>query len=323
MKKIILALIVLALIGVGVWQNIALQKATTPGIAEVNGRLNLNRLDIATLYAGRVDEILVNEGDEVQQGQSLVRLSTSQIDTQILQIKAKQQQARDAVARISAEQEAAQQQFKLAQLELNNAQKLRKDNLISTTELARFQTQYAATLAKVNAIKASAAEIQSGIEQADAQLAQVQDMYDDFTIKAPIQGRIEYKIAEPGTVIPAGGKVMSLLDPSDVYLNIFLPSHQSNPLKIGDEARIKIEGIDAIFPASIQFIAAEAQFTPKSVETQEERSKLMFKVKLVVPKEIAQQYTGLFKGGMTALGYVKYDSQAAWADSLNIALPPR
>lgn len=93
MKKFLIALVVLALIGIGVWQNITLQKNTLEGISEVNGRLNLNRLDIASLYAGRVQEILVNEGDDVTTGQSLVKLSTSQVDAQILQIKAKKQQA--------------------------------------------------------------------------------------------------------------------------------------------------------------------------------------------------------------------------------------
>lgn len=321
MKKFLIALVVLALIGIGVWQNITLQKNTLEGISEVNGRLNLNRLDIASLYAGRVQEILVNEGDDVTAGQSLVKLSTSQVDAQILQIQAKKLQAQEAVGRVTSEQNAAEQQLKLAQLELSNAQKLRKDNLISSTELARFQTQYSATLAKVNATKAAALEAESIIQQADAQLAQVQDMYNDLDIKSPINGRVEYKIAELGTVIPAGGKVLSLLDTQDVYLNIFLPSQQSNPLKIGDEARIRIEGIDAVFPATIQFIASDAQFTPKSVETQEERTKLMFKVKLALPKETIHRYPGLFKGGMTALGYVKYDPKVEWPSSLAIKLP--
>lgn len=321
MKKFIIIIAILALIGIGVWQNLSLQRNEYNGIAQVNGRLSLNRLDIASLYAGRIQEILVNEGDDVQKGQSLVKLSTSQINAQIQQVQAKKLQAQEAVGRVTSEQNAAEQQLKLAQLELSNAQKLRKDNLISSVELARFQTQYSATLAKVNASKAAALEAKSIIQQADAQLAQVQDMLDDFDIKSPINGRIEYKIAELGTVIPAGGKILSLLDTQDVYLNIFLPTTQSNPLKIGDEARIQIEGIDAIFPATIQFIASDAQFTPKSVETQEERTKLMFKVKLSLPKDIVDRFPGLFKGGMTALGYVKYDAQAEWPNTLAVKLP--
>ncbi|NOL49818.1 HlyD family secretion protein [Pelistega europaea] len=323
MKKILLAVAVLGLVAVGIWQNFTLQKADYKGIAQVNGRLNLTRLDIATLYAGRVQEILVGEGDEVQAGQVLVRLDDAQVKAQMAQIQAKQRQTQEAVQRAKSELDAVDKQLKLAKLELDNAQQLYKSKLISSTELARHQTQYSALLAKFNATQAAKSEAESGIQQAQAQQTQVQDMLDDYAIKSPIHGRIEYKIAELGTVIPAGGKVMSLLDTEDAYLNIYLPPQQTNPLRIGDEARIQIEGIDAIFPAKVQFIAADAQFTPKSVETQEERTKLMFKVKLSIDHTIATQYPGLFKGGMTALGYVKYDPQAAWPDDLAVKLPKK
>ncbi|MBD4938141.1 HlyD family efflux transporter periplasmic adaptor subunit, partial [Xanthomonas citri pv. citri] len=86
-----------------------------------------------------------------------------------------------------------------------------------------------------------------------------------------------------GSVVGIGGKVVSLLDTSTVYLNVFLPAHQSNLVRLNDEARIKIDGSDIVFPAKVVFVASEAQFTPKSVETSEERSKLMFKIKLQIP----------------------------------------
>lgn len=321
MKKLIIAIIVLALIGIGIWQNFALQRTSYEGITEVNGRLNVNRLDIATLYAGRVQDILVQEGEDIHKNQALAQLSTTQVDAQLALIQAKQQQAQEALQRAKAEQDAIAQQLHLAQIELQNAQQLYRDKLISQTELARHQTQVKATQAKLHVSQAAQAEAQAVIEQTIAQQTQVQDMREDYTIKSPINGRVEYKIAEVGSVIPAGGKVISLVDPLDVYLNVFLPPQQTNPLHIGDEARIRIEGIDGIFPATIQFIAAEAQFTPKSVETQEERTKLMFKVKLSLDKTLATKYQGIFKGGMTALAYVKYDNHAAWPDDLAIKLP--
>ena len=94
-----------------------------------------------------------------------------------------------------------------------------------------------------------------------------------------------------------------------------------NQIKLGDDARIVIDGINAVFPAKITFVANNAQFTPKSVETTEERAKLMFKVKLQIPVDIALKYKGLLKGGMTAIGYVKYDPQAQWVEQLDVKLP--
>ena len=140
-------------------------------------------------------------------------------------------------------------------------------------------------------------------------------------ISSPKAGWVEYQIAEVGDVVGAGGKIVSILDPSDTYINVFLTSRQTNQIKIGDDARIVIDGVDAVFPAKISFVAANAQFTPKSVETNEERAKLMFKVKLQMPQETALQYNKWLRGGMTALGYVKYDPQASWPPHLEVNLP--
>ena len=291
------------------------------GIAAVNGRLELKRLDVATLYPGRVEEILVQEGDEVKINQPLARLSSTISQTQVSSALAQKKRAEETVSRALAEIDARQQQAKVAKLELDNAFKLRRDNLISSTELERRQSAYNASLAAVNTTQAAKAEAEAAVTQAQAQLEKAQSQYEDMIIKAPKDGRLEYQIAEVGNVLGAGGKVVSVLDPTDTYINVFLTAQQMNQIKLGDDARIVIDGINAVFPAKITFVANNAQFTPKSVETTEERAKLMFKVKLQIPVDIALKYKGLLKGGMTAIGYVKYDPQAQWVEQLDVKLP--
>ena len=104
-------------------------------------------------------------------------------------------------------------------------------------------------------------------------------------------------------------------------MNIFLPNGQMSRLKVDGEARIVLDGIDAVFPAQISFIATDAQFTPKAVETKNERAKLMFKIRLKVPVETALKYRGLLKGGMTGNGYVRMDEQTPWPADLAVRLP--
>lgn len=350
MKKLLIATLVIGVAaGVYFWQQIKGEQNELAGIASVNGRLELERLDIATLYAGRIEEIYVKEGQRVEKNQPLARLSSTQSQSQVeaseAQIlsakaqvenaKAQKLRAEEAVMRANAEMNAQQQQAKVAKLELDNAKKLRRENLVSASELERRQANYKAALAAVETAKAAKAEAQAGVNQvqatisqaqagvnqAEAQSKQANSQNDDMLIRTPIAGRVEYKIVDVGNVVGAGSKIVSLLNPKDVYLNIFLPAHQSNSVKIGDETRIKIDGSDNVFPANITYVASEAQFTPKSIETEEERTKLMFKVKLRVPEELANKYVGLFKGGMTAIGYVKYDAQAQWPESLSIKLP--
>jgi len=320
-KYVILGLVVIGAVSFAVWKNQQLQAEALVGIAAVNGRLELKRLDVATLYPGRVEEILVQEGDEVKINQPLARLSSTISQTQVSGALAQKKRAAETVSRALAEIDARQQQAKVAKLELDNAFKLRRDNLISSTELERRQSAYNASLAAVNTTQAAKAEAEAAVAQAQAQLEKAQSQYEDMIIKAPKDGRLEYQIAEVGNVLGAGGKVVSVLDPTDTYINVFLTAQQMNQIKLGDDARIVIDGINAVFPAKITFVANNAQFTPKSVETTEERAKLMFKVKLQIPVDIALKYKGLLKGGMTAIGYVKYDPQAQWVEQLDVKLP--
>ena len=320
-KYVILGLVVIGAVSFAVWKNQQLQAEELVGIAAVNGRLELKRLDVATLYPGRVEEILVQEGDEVKINQPLARLSSTISQTQVSGALAQKKRAEETVSRALAEIDARQQQAKVAKLELDNAFKLRRDNLISSTELERRQSAYNASLAAVNTTQAAKAEAEAAVAQAKAQLEKAQSQYEDMIIKAPKDGRLEYQIAEVGNVLGAGGKVVSVLDPTDTYINVFLTAQQMNQIKLGDDARIVLDGIHAVFPAKITFVANNAQFTPKSVETTEERAKLMFKVKLQIPVDIALKYKGLLKGGMTAIGYVKYDPQAQWVEQLDVKLP--
>ena len=142
-----------------------------------------------------------------------------------------------------------------------------------------------------------------------------------MAIRSPLTARVEYRLVEPGTVIGAGSRVISLLDPADVSMNGFLPNATVGGLRVGDEARLVLDGIDAVFPAQVSFIASEAQFTPKAVETADEREKLVFRVKLKVPADVAQRYDRLLKGGMTGDGYVRRDSSQAWPLALEVRLP--
>lgn len=322
MKKFSVILLVLVILIGSVYWILNRNKDNLPeGIAGINGRLTVDRIDVASLYAGRVEEVYVHEGAEVTKGQNLIRLSSSQVSSQISQAEAQKQQALDAVQRAQTQIDSAIQQLNIAKLDWQNAQRLHKENFISTTELQNRQAAYHSAEALVAGAKAGKAEAEATVKQVQAQMEQLTDRQSDMLIKSPLAGQVEYTLVDPGNVVASGSKTVSILDLDNVYMNIFLPAYQSNRVQIGDEARIIIDGIDAVLPAKVVYVSANAQFTPKSVETTEERTKLMFKIKLQIPKEISQQYKTLLKGGMTAMGYVKYDQSAQWPQSFAIKLP--
>lgn len=350
MKKILIAAIAASvIIGGGYIYHSRHADNLPTHIVGSNGRLELERFDVATLYGGRIEKIVVDEGSEVQTGDVLAQLSAdtsaarveealageAQAREAAARAQAGVKQAREAAARADAQIAAQQQQLKVAQMELDNAVKLQGEQLVSSSETQRRRAQRDGAVAGVQAAQAAKAEAQAAVQQAQAAVGEAQAAIQraqalvktaqsadgDMSIKSPKSGRVEYRIVSEGSVVGAGSKIVSLLDPSDVSMNIFLPNAQAGSLKVGDEARIVLDGIDAVLPAQIGFIATDAQFTPKAVETQNERAKLMFKVKLKMSAETALQYNRLLKGGMPGNGYVRTDAQQPWPQELAVRLP--
>lgn len=312
---------VLVIVAVAVWMNYKSKNQLPEGFATSNGRLELQRLDVATLYAGRVQQLLVNEGDSVKENAVLAELSSEQSNSQVMAAEAGKDRAKETVVRAAAEVSARQQQQKVAKLDLENTRQLYQQALVSKAELDRRQAAYDAEVAAVHAAQAAQAEATAAVGQAQAQIHSADSTHQDMLIRAPKAGRVEYRIAEVGNVLAAGSKVVTLLDPSDVTMTVFLPTNTVGKLKVGDDARIVLDGLNAVFPAKIKFIADQAQFTPKYVETADEREKLMYKVKLAIPSEIALRYNQLLKGGMTGNGYVRLNSRANWPKQWAIQLP--
>ncbi|QDJ50876.1 HlyD family secretion protein [Bordetella hinzii] len=315
--------VLLALAAAGaIWVNQYRAQDMPQNIGSANGRLEVGRIDIATKYAGRLQELLVREGDGVAGGQVLARLDTTELRAQLAAAQAAQGRADQAVARAQAETEARQARETLAQIELKQTQGLRSDALVSHIELQRRQLSLQGESAGLAAAGAALGEAKAAGLGAQAQIARVKSVIDDMDLRAPVAGRIEYRVVEVGAVLPAGGRVLTLLNTSDIYMTVFWPARVAGRLRVGQEARIVLDGVPgAVFPAKVGFVAAEAQFTPKYVETVNERDKLMYRVKLQVPVDLANRYATLLKGGMTGNGYVNLQADAAWPAELDISLP--
>jgi len=164
------------------------------------------------------------------------------------------------------------------------------------------------------------------VKVAAANVATIQSRIDDATLRSPVLGRVLYRLTEPGEVLGSGGKAMSLVNLEDVYMEIFLPSEQAAAIKIGAEARIKVDyAPDRVAVGYVSFVSPEAQFTPKEVETRSEREKLMFRVKIQLPREVVQHYVDRIKTGIRGVGYVKVSDSAVWPDWLqkNLITPGR
>jgi HlyD family secretion protein len=161
----------------------------------------------------------------------------------------------------------------------------------------------------------------SQIANSEAEVDRIQSIIDDLTLVSPRIGRVQYQLARAGEVVAAGAPIVTILDLTDVYMTIFLPAADAGRLAVGDEARIILDPVpDYVIPASVSFVAADAQFTPKTVETTDERAKLMFRIKLKVDPQVLQQFYTRVKTGVRGLGFVR-TTDVEWPADLQVKLP--
>jgi HlyD family secretion protein len=169
---------------------------------------------------------------------------------------------------------------------------------------------------------AGIADAEAAKDAADAQVNLIQVNIDDMTLTTPVAGRVEYRLVQPGEIVAAGGRVVTLLDVSDVFMTVFLPTSEVGRVSLGSEARIVLDAASQyVVPATVSFVAAEAQFTPKYVETRNEREKLMYRVKLKIDPKLLENYRDYVKAGLTGTAYVKAAADAAFPEKLQPRLP--
>ena len=346
------ALKTLAIIGVAaviallVWSELRPQ-GLGDAFASGNGRIEATEIDVATKSPGRVLEITVDEGDFVQPGQVLARMDTEVLEAQLNQARAQVRQAENAtltaqamVAQRESEKATAEALVTQRRAELTAAQKRyqRTETLVARNAMARQQldddlasmqslqaalaaarAQVLSTEAGIAAAKSQVVEAESAVEAARASVTRLQADIRDSELKTDRAARVQYRVAQPGEVLGAGGKLLNLVDLADVYMTFFLPERQAGRVAIGAEVRLVIDAAPQyVIPAKVSYVASVAQFTPKTVETESEREKLMFRVKARIDPELLRKHMEQVKTGLPGVAYLKLDADAEWPAHLQI-----
>jgi HlyD family secretion protein len=288
-----------------------------PGIASGNGRLEADEIDIDTKFAGRITTLFADEGDLVKAAQVVALMDTQDLEASLKKAEALALQAEHTLDAAKATLEQQKSQALLAKQELGRAQFLVPKGYMPKEILDQRQQQMDGAIAAQNAATANvgAAERALDASRHDVELYKVNIA--DNALVAPRDGRIQYRIANVGEVLAAGGKVFTMLDTSYVYMDIYLPTLDAGRIKIGSDARIVLDAYpDYAIPAAVTFIAAQAQFTPKTVETKDERDKLMFRIRVRIDPERLRTRADAVRSGLPGVAYVRTDPPAAWPPQL-------
>ena len=343
------AALVLAAAAYLIWQSLT-NGGLPDGFAGGNGRIEAVEIDIAAKLPGRVQEILVDEGDFVAAGQVLVTMDTAALAAQLRQAEAQLQQALIGVD--SARSQVRQRQAERAAVEALVAQRVAERNaaqsrLARTEQLAargtasrqaldddraRFEAARAAVSAAEAQLAASDAAIatarsqvvgaEAAVQAGHATIERLDAEIEDGTLRAPRAGRVQYRVVQPGEVVAAGGKVLNIIDVGDVYMTFFLPTEHAGRVALGAEVHLVLDAAPQyVIPARATFVADVAQFTPKTVETAEEREKLMFRIKARIDPELLDKHIRDVKTGLPGMAYVRLDPRVEWPAALQIKLP--
>jgi len=330
------------------WQLLR-PEGLSEGFASGNGRIEAVEIDVAARTSGRIEDILVREGDFVRAGQVLARMDTAVLQAQLREAEAQLQRARisvetagSQVRQREAERAAAQAMVAQRQAERDAAQRrlARSEELATRGNIpeqtldddrARFQAaeaavsaaeaQVAAADAALNAARSAVVDAQSAVDAARATIDRIQADIDDSTLRSPRDGRVQYRVAEPGEVLPAGGTVLNLVDLGDVYMTFFLPTQEAGRVALGAETRLVLDAAPQyVIPAQVSFVSDVAQFTPRTVETAEERQNLMFRVRAHIDSDLLREHITQVKTGLPGVAYVRLDSDAEWPAELQARL---
>lgn len=347
--RIAAMVITIAAAGVAAWLYLRPQ-GPGPGFVNGNGRIEAIEIDVAAKTAGRLREVLVDEGDFVSAGQPLAHMDTDTLkaqrseaeaqlaqaqtaiqtaETQVSQRRSEYASAQATAAAHAAGREAARKLYERTKILADKGSVSRQalddaraDVDAKQATVAAAQAQIAAAKAAIDTSLSQVTSASSAVDAAKATIVRIDADIADSTLTSPRDGRVQYRVAQPGEVVGAGGKVLNLVDLGDVYMSFFLPETVAGKIAIGTEAHIVLDAAPQyVIPAKVSFVAAVAQFTPKTVETASERQKLMFRVKAQIDRALLLKHLKQVKTGVPGVAWIKVDPAVEWPASLTVKVP--
>jgi len=270
MRRYIPLGIIVAVIVVGlILLLLKTEKGETNSI-KASGTIEVTEVDVSSRVAGQIDIMNVSEGDSIKENAVICELNHKELDAQLENAKAGYQAALDAVnqARIRYENIKSKLQRARNLFETGGVPKQEVDDLEAQYKI--FKAQY--SLARQN------------LNQAKAGLNLIKAKLDDFIIKAPISGLVLSTNFQKGEVVFPGAPIVTLADLSTVWLKVYISEKELGRIKIGDKAKVTTDTYpNKIYWGKVVKIASEAEFTPKNIQTKEERTRLVFAIKISIP----------------------------------------
>lgn len=305
-RGLVLGVLVLTLIGAGAWFALRPGGRAEGGVV-ASGTVEATAADLGFQIGGRILEVAVREGDVVQAGALLARLDLAEPEARRVAAEAQLAAARALLAELEsgarpeevrqgrAALEAAERQLEEASRSLERTRLLHDGGALSREALDRAETAHEVARAQAAQARERLDLLELGprrerieaqraaVRQAEAAVGQIEAILAGGVIHAPHGGVVTVRHREPGEVVAGGMPVVTLLNRDDRWVRIYVPGDQVGRIEIGHPVRITADGYpDRTYEGRVVFIASQAEFTPRNVQTREERVKLVYAVKVAI-----------------------------------------
>jgi HlyD family secretion protein len=304
MRRRLIAVPVILLAAIGFWLTRRSGERAEDAL-QASGTVEATDADLGFQIAGRVAAIAPAEGDAVSSGSELASLDTSELEAALAGSNARLSAARarlseilrgtrsQEVAAAEAALAAAERRAAEAQTEAGRAQRLHEGGAISRQMLDQAITMEAVSAASRDQAREALGLLREGptqeaiqvqqavVEQSQANVARAEAALDHAHIRAPFSGVVTVRHREPGEIVPPGAPILTLMDPNDRWVRIFVREDQIGRVALGAEAAVASDSYpDRTYSGEVTFIGSEAEFTPRNVQTAEERVRLVYPVKI-------------------------------------------
>jgi HlyD family secretion protein len=297
------ALVLVVLLALAVWAL----RDEDDGPLEASGTVEATEADLGFPLSGTIERIAVDEGDAVSAGDTLAILDFAALESRRAGAAAAVEAARarldelehgfrpQEVTQARSSAEAAAERLEEARTEAERSRALYAGEAISRRELDRAETELASAQADAERAVAQLDLVREGarsevidaqralVAQAEAGLAQAEAALDDAVVRAPFGGVVTIRHRDPGETVSPGAPVVTVMDPADRWVLIYVREDAIGRVSVGQAASIGSDTWpDRDYEGRVTFIASEAEFTPATVQTDEERVKLVYQVKVQV-----------------------------------------
>ncbi|MFZ5644489.1 MAG: HlyD family secretion protein [Bacillota bacterium] len=319
MKKRMIGLLVFTMVAAGAYWSYNHYTGDKKDGLELSGTIEATEVNLTARLPGTLEFVSVNAGDTIKKGQVVSRLIRNDLTTQKERDELGVQKAQallsdiasgarhQEIAEASANVDTARANFDKAGSDYERARDLYEVGAIPQSELEKLETGYKVAKNQLDSAKARLGILESGsrpdqikateieLERSKTVLKSTEALLEDTVITSPIDGTVVTRNFEPGEFVSAGAAVVTVADLNNLWIRVYVSTDDLPTVSIGQQVSFSVSGLNEEFYGTISEIASKGEFTPKTIQTREERTNIVYAVKVKIDNN-----SGIFKPGMPA-----------------------